>query len=190
MSIFHKLLVSSLTAVALIAPAAFPVVAHDDTTTETSHKENRNRSAVYFLLDEKAVAGFGHAALLVGDESGWDYYSFGPHSTKNPRENNLVHEHFETLADACSSKDLRRYTKQLCWTARDARKMDAVRQRILKDWDNSSYNLLTRNCFHMVADAVSAGSFDIDKHHAAPVSAFKANETKARGHGAWPVAQH
>jgi hypothetical protein len=172
---------SQFLAVVLAANALFlvsrPAFAHDDDDT----------AVVYYLLDEKAVLGFGHAALLVGDDDGWDYYSFGPHSAKQPLKDNLVHRHFDSFKDARDSKELLRYTKQMRWTTNDAHRTEAVRRRIMKEWDNSHYNLVDRNCFHMVADGVKAGSFDIDSTHVAPKSAFKANEARASEHGAWPL---
>ncbi len=147
-------------------------------------------AAVYYLLDDKAVLGFGHAALLVGDEDGWDYYSFGPHSVNTPQKNNLVHRHFDSFAAARDSHELRRYTKQMRWTTNDAHRTHAIRQRIEKEWDNSHYNLMERNCFHMVADGVKAGSFEIDTRHVAPNSAYKANESRASEHGVWPLFEH
>jgi hypothetical protein len=147
------------------------------------------KSAVIFLLDEKAVYGFGHAAVLVGDKSGWDYYSFGPHSKKEVIKNNLVHQHFDSFPAACASKELRRYQKYLSWTTADQRRTELARQHVLKVWDKSSYKFVQRNCLHMVADAVKAGSFTIDITDSFPVTAYEKNKENAASHGIWPVVQ-
>jgi hypothetical protein len=183
-----RILLSTLTVLALIVPGATLTWAGDDVlVARRTERQLGSAPTVFYLLDEKAVLGFGHAALLVGDDSGWDYFSFGPHSVKEPMKNNLVHRHFDSLTAACASDELKRYNKELAWTTNDSSHTQAIRDRVLKEWDNSHYNVLTRNCFHMVADAIHAGSFDIDAKHAAPVSAYKANETKAPIHGAWPI---
>ncbi len=150
---------------------------HANATTQASR--------VLFLLDEEAVFGAGHAAVLVGDQSGWDYFSFGP-QTQKKSENFLVHQHFDTLAEARESKDLRRYNKYLSWSSKRPHSANAVRQRVLKVWDHSRYDLLTRNCFTMVADTLQAGSFNIDPNNPVPFAAFSINIKFADGHGSWP----
>ena len=139
-----------------------------------------------FLLDEKAVFGYGHAALLVGDEEGWDYYSFGPHSGNGTDKNTLFHVHYSGSATAMAAQELQRYTKYLSWSTNDSNRTKAIRQRVLKDWANSDYDLINRNCSHMVGDAIKSGEFSIDIS-AVPVSAYEANKTKANSYGPRPV---
>jgi hypothetical protein len=184
-----KLLPTSLTVLTLMA-AALPVMADPTPNPEPEKaKVGDDGPAVYLLVDDRAVLGFGHAALLVGDGNGWDYYSFGPNASDNPQKDNLIHLHFKSFSDARSSKDLARYDEELCWNASDEHRTEAVRVRVLKAWDKSNYNAISRNCFQMAADGLKAGSFDIDGNFVAPVSAYKANEGKATSHGAWPVSE-
>jgi hypothetical protein len=140
----------------------------------------------YFLLDEEAVMGFGHAALLIGsDAAGWDYYSFAPHASRDGKPNNLEHRQFATLSEAQASPALARYHKYLRWATVDTDAAARVQERIDSHWVSANYDPLRRNCFHLVADVLSAAGFAVDGGFVTPVAAYDANLARADSHGAW-----
>jgi hypothetical protein len=143
----------------------------------------------YFLLDEQAVAGFGHAVLLIGsDAEGWDYYSFAPHPRTNGHPDNLEHRHFSSLPEAREASALTRYHKYLSWTTSDAEAASRVRTRIESRWAGAAYDPLRHNCFHMVADVLTSAGFTVDGGFVTPVAAFDANLPGANDHGDWPIS--
>ena len=138
------------------------------------------------LLDDEGALGFGHAALLLGDdEQGWAYFSFGPRTGTT----DVLHQlWFPTLDVARASADLARYDRYLLWTGGDRDAAAIARARADCLWAAAPYDVLTHNCFHMSADVIAAAGFRIDPQFILPPDAFAANIFNAQSHGDWPHA--
>jgi hypothetical protein len=144
---------------------------------------------VVYLLDPNAVAGAGHAAILIGnDQHGWLYFSFGPGKCMmNPfggnNADNLDTKSLNSFSAAQQDSGLSRYKKYARWNsdqAADKKAIDAV-----KKYFDKSYNICTRNCDDVAAAGIKAAgeSFD-DKWK--PVNAYDANKGKSDESGDFP----
>lgn len=141
------------------------------------------------LLDEDAVFGCGHAALLFGNEKvGWHYVSFAPRPGSRDGFDNLHHLEFASFAEARDSEALARYDKYLLWRTSDSPGAAQAQRRLESHWKGTAYDPFRRNCFHMVADIVGFAGLDIDANYTIPVTAYESNRGRAQQHGRWPGA--
>lgn len=136
------------------------------------------------LLDEDAVFGCGHAALLFGNEkTGWHYVSFAP---RPDGSDNVHHLKFASFAEARDSEALARYDKYLLWNTIDSSGAAKAQRRLEGHWKGTAYDPFRRNCFHMVADIIRSAGFSIDADYTIPVAAYEGNRGKVQQSGRWP----
>ena len=144
---------------------------------------------VVYLLDPGAVAGNGHAAILIGnDTGGWTYFSFGfGKCMMNPfggnTEDNLDTKGFRSFDEARKDSAMARYGKFIRWKtdkAADHKAIDAIRPYFNKD-----YNLFTCNCDDVAMKGIKAAGVNaIDKWR--PVDSYKENKGKGDESGNFP----
>jgi len=144
---------------------------------------------VVYLLDPSAVGGAGHAAVLIGnDQDGWSYFSFGPGKCMlNPfggnNADNLDTKGLNNFSAARQDASLARYKRYARWNTDKAADRKAL--EAMKQYFDKSYNICTRNCDDVAADAIkAAGESFNDKWK--PVTAYDANKGNADESGEFP----
>jgi len=102
---------------------------------------------IVVLNDSDGAHGFGHNAVLVGnDDDGWTYYSYdgdGEYTT----------ESFDTYSDYGESDVAKRYDKSVRLTTtkeQDAKAKEQGSKETKVKRDGSAKQILTNNCAHLV----------------------------------------
>lgn len=129
---------------------------------------------VILLKAPKGAMGFGHAAMLVGNEiDGWRYYSkegtnailgaYGSSNKSNDYERGeKVYETLEKFAQEINVIDNKaghpRYTEayRIKADANSDTKMDAVAKKSVKSW----YGVIGNSCIDVLSNALNAGGFN------------------------------
>ena len=141
---------------------------------------------VVYLLDPNAVAGAGHAALLVGnDTNGWQYFSFGPGKCcMNPyggnNADNLDAKSFKSLSAAQSNPTLNRYKNYIQWNTDHTADKAAI--NAVKPYFDKGYNLFSRNCDDVAVVGIKGAGVSI-KDDWKPVNTYKDNKDKGNASG-------
>lgn len=153
--------------------------------TSWGEEPSKPREASFYaslLLDEDAVFGCGHAALLFGnDKAGWQYVSFAP---RPDGSDNVHHLRFSSFAEARKAAALARYGKYLLWSTSDSSVGVKAQRRLENHWKGTAYDPFRRNCFHMVADIIGSADLDINADYTIPVAAYEGNRGRVHRAGA------
>ena len=141
------------------------------------------------LMDEQGAGGFGHTGKLVGnDNSGWDYYSYGPDESASSWDMlkgddvpaDFDHQQFDTLQDAADSPDLEHYD-EFQRREQNPEQDDAERQST-EDFAQNDYNLYDHNC----DDCAAAGEGGYESPGTRPEKNFDDQEGSSDQSGDWP----
>jgi uncharacterized protein RhaS with RHS repeats len=113
---------------------------------------------VIVLNDEDGAYGFGHNAVVVGnDDDGWTYYSYdgdGNYTTKN----------FESHSDFTKSDVAKRYNRTVRFTTTKKQDANANKQgqkEVKVKRDGSVKQILTNNCAHLVENVAGEGEIKL-----------------------------
>ena len=132
-------------------------MADEGGTEPLASGENQLRPCLYFILDDSAAAGWGHAALIVCDGTGYFYYSYGP-TWKGYGPTGLITATFpdwaSALAYAKSGDPVNKYTYEAHWNVTASQALGAKAKAAA--YANTTYDLMTHNCWNMVYDAISS----------------------------------
>lgn len=120
---------------------------------------------IIVLMDPKSVIGFGHAAVLIGNEKdGWTYYSKdGANNSSRmsgapyPQEET----NFATIEDfnkATVTKDYHGYSERTRYST--SAEQDDKAKKAMSTAVNSYYNLFTSNCVQAVSKALEAAGLN------------------------------
>jgi hypothetical protein len=156
-------------------------VADEGATQPVEKLEARPPACIYFILDHKAAAGFGHAATIICDGTGYFYYSYGP--VPKYGATGLLTGSFPTLSAALayakSGDAINKYTYEEHWYITEA---EAARARAAAAaYAGTEYHPTTHSCWSMVYAALHAAGTNAIDWSVAPNINFDKNRPLADG---------
>jgi hypothetical protein len=161
-------------------------MADEGGTEPLASGENQPQPCLYFIIDDTASWGAGHAAIIICDGTNYYYYSYGPTPKYGPT--GLI---TNTFSDWASAKTYAKsgddppanntYTREEHWYVT---KQEAVRAKAkAESYANTPYHATTHNCWNMVFDAISrAVPLKIMDYGPLPKVNFERNKGLADGH--------
>lgn len=137
---------------------------------------------IHHLNDPNAAAGGGHAAALVGNSSsGYDYYSFASADGGSAGPGALTTQHFSDYSGAMGFAQNQgfTYTREQHWNTSES--VDNAARDAASEWGTADYDLLTDNCWDMVASMLDAAGVSFVDRTAIPNRNFLDNNYLADG---------
>ena len=108
---------------------------------------------VVYLFDGDAATGYGHAAVLVGnDENGWHYFS---KDGRDDKKSVNVHRRYGSIREFGASSESNRY--QEAFRRSTGEEIDRRMIAFGESNFNSEYGLFTNNCGDLVNDILQSG---------------------------------
>ena len=167
----------------LCCPLAF---ADEGGTEPLAGGENQLQPRLYFILDDSAAGGWGHAAIIICDGTGYFYYSYGPTDKYGPT--GLITATFSdwasALAYAKSGDPVNKYTYEAHWDVSVSQAHGAM--AVAASYAGTQYQLLVHNCWSMVYDAIhsAVGDLRIQDRGASPNVNYNYNKNPPFADGA------
>jgi hypothetical protein len=105
-------------------------------------------TAIYHLLDQNAVGGLGHSAVIVPDPQGCMYFEYSTNGK-------VTYMRFNHIDDDLRSAKMAKYTHWQKWDGVDLHEANAAKLAALR-FNNTDYHVNNHNCWHMVFAALEA----------------------------------
>jgi len=129
-------------------------------------------TAIYHIIDVKAVEGAGHSAVIIPNGRGCTYYSYAG-------DGRVTVMNFNNIRDALAAAKGARYTHEQHWRVSP---YDAASARdAAAAYDRTEYNVATHNCWNMVYDALKAAGTNAENYQQTPNLEFLRNSILADG---------